>query len=74
MDAQIRAEVGEPSEEGRKRYPPDGVYRNGYEVLPCTCQPSCPEDCGSRSWTCFCEACIGAANDLLDFQLNELGD
>lgn len=59
----------EPTEEGRKRWPPEGRYYGSwigdeytdYEYYaPCTCEPSCPEsphghtDCKG---TCGCAAC-----------------
>jgi hypothetical protein len=47
-----------PSEEGLRRYPPDGLY--DHEV-PCTCQAECPPTCKGQ---CGCEACAAAYGDV----------
>jgi hypothetical protein len=52
----------EPTDEGRKRYPPDGIYDLAY---PCTCQPSCPFDCKGQ---CGCKACHAAYGDFLSVE------
>lgn len=46
-----------PTAEGRRRYPPDGMYDGD---LPCTCAPTCPEPC--RDDACECEACAEACD------------
>jgi hypothetical protein len=56
------AEPKQPTEEGKRRYEPDGLY----EGLPCTCKDSCPYDCKGQ---CGCEACLSAYSD----QVGELG-
>jgi len=47
-----------PTEEGLKRYPPDGVYMG----VACTCLSTCPSDCIGQ---CGCEACHNCYADYL---------
>jgi hypothetical protein len=51
-----------PSEQGKRRYPPDGVYTNGMVRVAywtvCTCAASCPTPCRGD---CGCGACALAA-------------
>jgi hypothetical protein len=54
-----------PTEEGKKRYPPDGVY-DGHDV--CTCLPECPADCnGLKPSRCGCAACWAAYCDATEY-------
>lgn len=60
--ADIEAEeAGEPTDEGRRRYP-DGRY----EDIPCTCAAECPEPCKGSLGGCGCEACGAAYGDGMD--------
>lgn len=51
-----------PTEEGKRRYPPDGVYRapEGLFTAPvsdvCTCTPECAQPCLGEGG-CECLAC-----------------
>ncbi len=47
-----------PTEEGKRRWPPDGLYENA----PCTCKPECHEPCKGR---CGCQACHVSYSDYL---------
>ena len=57
-----------PTEEGIKRYPPNGVYTGGFGEedkdwwLPCTCTQKCETPCKGE---CGCQACDMAYNDFL---------
>lgn len=51
-----------PTEEGKRRWEPDGYYDGD----PCTCKPECPAACKGQ---CGCEGCRTAYND----QCGELG-
>lgn len=46
----------EPSEQGRRRYPPDGIFREVRDVGPvaCRCVDSCRTPCLGE---CGCIAC-----------------
>ena len=48
----------EPTETGKRKYPPDG-YRLG---TPCTCEQVCDYDCKGE---CGCEACHESWMDFL---------
>lgn len=52
------AALSEPSNEGKRRYPPDGVYTGGFVNVfywtVCTCNASCPTKCNGG---CDCKAC-----------------
>ena len=48
----------QPTEEGKRRYPPDGKY----EGNPCTCVKTRPVPCIGE---CGCEACHAAYGDFL---------
>jgi hypothetical protein len=50
----------EPTEIGKKKYPPDGMYE---EAWACTCSESCPNDCKGE---CDCEACFACYCDAMD--------
>ncbi|MBP1153007.1 MULTISPECIES: hypothetical protein [unclassified Methylocaldum] len=59
-----------PTQEGRKRYRPDGIYKGPFtndqtfwEV--CTCVPECPDPCLGQ---CGCQACVTAYEDTLYFE------
>jgi hypothetical protein len=52
-----------PTEEGRKRYEPDGYY----EGIACICDKQCPVDCKGE---CGCEACQNAYSDFLSCELD----
>jgi hypothetical protein len=57
----------EPTEEGKKRWPPEGRYygswigEEGYEYFaPCTCTPECPMSSHRHTeckGSCGCAAC-----------------
>lgn len=49
----------QPTDEGKNRYPPDGMYQGE----PCTCKPECPYNCKGE---CGCDACCAAYCDFLD--------
>lgn len=51
-------ETGTPTEEGKKRHPPDGLY----EDYACTCTESCRRPCNGQ---CGCKACGAAYSDFL---------
>ena len=46
-----------PSEEGQRRYPPDGIYREAKDAGPvaCQCTPICRNPCRGE---CGCIACV----------------
>ncbi len=46
----------QPSEQGRRRYPPDGIFREAKEVGPvaCRCNDACRNPCQGE---CGCIAC-----------------
>lgn len=46
----------QPSEQGRRRYPPDGIFREAPEVGPvaCRCNDACRNPCQGE---CGCIAC-----------------
>jgi len=51
--------IDQPTEEGRRRWPPDGYLRlnqrsDARASLPCTCTAACRPDCQG---SCGCEAC-----------------
>lgn len=48
-----------PTEEGRKRYPPDGKYDGEFV---CTCNVNCPDNCKGQ---CGCQACHVSYGDFL---------
>lgn len=48
-----------PTEEGLRRYPPDGMY----EDRPCTCTECCPPACKGE---CGCYACASAYCDAME--------
>lgn len=52
------------SDEGKRRFPPDGVYD---ELWVCTCKPECPSDCKGE---CGCEAHAAAWGEYLNSQMN----
>lgn len=57
--------MGDSTEEGKRRYPPDGVYRDcGEPVAICTCGASCPDPCRGE---CGCEACKAAYFDSIEY-------
>lgn len=53
-----------PTDEGRRRYPPDGYFLDveglfeGDTKEPCTCMPQCPAGCDGQ---CGCDACRARA-------------
>ena len=52
----------EPTEEGKRRYPPDGYYTvNVTPGTPCTCTLTCNEYCTGE---CGCAACREAHSDF----------
>lgn len=54
-----------PTEEGKRRWPPDGYYD---KIFPCTCKPECPEGTSHtsmlQSGACRCDACTAAETDM----------
>ena len=55
------------TDEGKRRYPPNGIYTGGMNDDPemwdiCTCQETCPPSCKGH---CCCKACLMAYNDFL---------
>jgi hypothetical protein len=51
------------TQEGKRKYPPDGLYGG----IPCTCEPNCLKDCQGQ---CGCRACRAAnadSRDMLDY-------
>ncbi len=50
-----------PTEEGKKRWPPNGVYAGE----PCTCEEDCSEPCKGE---CGCQACWGSYADFLSME------
>lgn len=48
-----------PTDEGVRRYPPDGYY----EDYPCRCRTTCPQDC--KGVGCACPACHVVYQDFL---------
>lgn len=54
----------EPTEEGKRRYPPDGIYEDDY---PCTCREDCPSACKGQ---CGCEACHAGYSDFLSMDID----
>lgn len=65
--ADFEAADQEPTDEGRRRYPPDGRYdadlENGDRGLPCTCTDACPMACRGYLGGCGCRACGAAYAD-----------
>lgn len=61
-----RAALHEPAtEEGRRRYPPDGIYADATDPIdyePCTCTHGCSDPCKGQ---CGCAACRTAYGDFL---------
>lgn len=56
----------QPSNEGLKRYPPNGRYdANDSPGPPCTCTTDCPSDCKGQ---CGCVACTDSYGDFLSSQ------
>lgn len=57
-----------PTKEGKKRYPPDGVYTGGFSEKDsefweiCTCLPTCHNSCKGQ---CGCKACKACYADFL---------
>jgi hypothetical protein len=51
--------MDKPTEEGRKRYPPDGMLELAVMFsnarLPCQCTPECKNPCDGQK--CGCRAC-----------------
>ncbi len=54
-----------PTETGKDRYDPDGLYNVNGNNTPCTCDPDCPSACKGG---CGCEACSEAYGDFLSSQ------
>ena len=61
-----------PTEEGKRRHPPDGIYKGDFfdeadkdfwEV--CTCSENCPDPCKGQ---CGCKACRANWNDFLSME------
>ncbi len=52
-----------PTEEGRRRFPPNGIYAEAREV--CTCEPGCSVPCKGE---CGCKACTAAYGDFLSVE------
>jgi hypothetical protein len=61
-----------PTEEGKKRYPPNGIYKGDFfddsessywEV--CTCKSECPDPCKGL---CGCKACHANYMDFLSVE------
>jgi hypothetical protein len=50
----------QPTETGKTKYPPDGLY----EDIPCTCVPECADDCKGG---CGCSACASAYGDAMEY-------
>lgn len=53
--------MNEPTDEGKRRYPTDGMY----EGQPCTCTADCQYGCKGE---CGCEACHYAYGDFLTYE------
>ena len=57
---------GYPTDEGKKRYEPDGIYTGGMNDRDywkiCTCKPECDHPCKG---VCGCEACHMSYMDFL---------
>lgn len=57
------------TEEGKRRYPPDGIYacdaNDSGDWEPCTCAPSCADPCKGQ---CGCVACRTAYGDFLSLE------
>ena len=57
-----------PTNEGKRRYPPDGIYKGGFSDKDknfwevCTCTKGCPDPCKGQ---CGCKACRACYNDFL---------
>ncbi len=51
----------EPTAEGKRRWPPDGIY-GMTDPQPCTCKPECNDP---RKGECGCQACDNAYQDWL---------
>ena len=61
----MNEEQKEPTEEGKKRYSPDGYYRDhptDGERYPCLCTEECMRPCKGE---CGCPACDASYNDYL---------
>ena len=54
-----------PTEEGKRRYEPDGLYTVNGNATPCTCVSACPTACKGG---CGCDACSEAYGDYLSSQ------
>lgn len=56
----------QPTETGKRRNEPDGIYRGGMndekDWYPCVCLESCPMNCKGE---CGCEACYWCYQDFL---------
>jgi hypothetical protein len=50
-----------PTEEGVRRYEPDGYYTANGDRVPCTCKPTCSIACKGE---CGCKACQQAFQDF----------
>ncbi len=55
----------QPTEIGKKRYPPNGTYDGEL----CTCTEQCKDPCDGTN--CDCDACCCARNDAYDAQFYE---
>lgn len=56
-----------PTEEGKKRFPPNGFYCGDFSDNPewwepCTCKRECPDPCKG---SCGCKACGTEYSDYL---------
>jgi len=59
----------EPTDDGKRRYPPDGLYwidRDWCE--PCTCTRHCAKVCRGE---CGCSACLASFEDSVSDILDE---
>lgn len=53
-----------PSEEGKRRYPPDGFHPGFADIrVACTCGPACADPCNGH---CGCLACEHSLSDALE--------
>jgi hypothetical protein len=59
-DDQRKKAMDTPTDEGKKRYPPDGIYKGRFQNEPCTCTPDCEHPC---TGVCGCRACGEAYMD-----------
>lgn len=67
------ADANIPTDEGKKRYPPDGMYIEYGNSIACRCKASCPmiSDMNDCDGSCGCRACKKSDSDAKADALSE---